>query len=350
MRLTFIFLFAAFTGFSQFTIDEFSATDTWDSQSTFPIVKSEKNKSAAELINIAMHYEMLEKPYSEDDENRFDKVFPPEGEIWGAADFSYEVLANNDRFICIEISCAYTGAYTEYFSRYFTFDSKTGQRIFLDDVFSESSLQEIGDMVGYDIMFEIETFMEGIDTLDEYGYEQYYMYQECLTWMDFSRVSTESFYITDTSMVFVRGRCSNHMMAALDDLWEFHVDYELDELSPKMNENGIALISGGDLEFGVNGVASRKVLKGKLGGKYPITMIIKSSYDNHYRGYYWYDKVKKFILVEGEIDDAAMLHLEESVDDNVTGSFDLMVMSDGSLDGSWESASGESVLDVLLKP
>lgn len=349
MKLAFIFLFAAFTSFSQFTIEEFTATDTWDSESKFPIVKSDENAKAAELINISLHYEMLEKPYKEDDDNRFEKVFPPEGEIWGASDFSYAVVANNDRYLCVEISCAYTGAYTEYFSRYFTFDAKSGQRILLDDIFAQSSLLELARMVEYDILFEIETFMEGIDTLEEYGYEQYHMYQECVSWMDFSSLSTESYYITDSTIVFVRGRCSNHMMAALDDLWEFHEDYALEELSAKMNDNGIALVYGGDVEFGGTGVPEGKVLRGKLGGKYPITMILKSSYDNHYRGYYWYDKVKKFILVQGEVDDAAMLHLTESVDDKQTGSFDLMVMSDGSLDGSWESASGETVLDVLLK-
>ncbi|MCR9171469.1 MAG: hypothetical protein NXI10_03185 [bacterium] len=345
------FLVGAICAHAQFEIDSFVNEDDYNFPSYFPIIRSSENPGAAERINQALHYEMLEKVYQEDDENRFDKVFPPEGEFHGASEFEYEIFANNGRYLSLAISCAYTGAYSEYHTMYFTFDAKSGQPIRLTDLFSEESLSELSEWVTSSIFGEITAFMNTIDTEDEEGYgaEQYEMYQECADWYaETKELSEEYYFMTDTSIVFIKGRCSNHMMAALDDLWDFHEEYTLEELDHMLSDDGGALLAGEPLSFEYNSVSDGKILEGKIAGKYPITMIIKNSMGDRYYGVYWYNKVKEPIELIGWTDVAGFLQLTEKVNDKKTGSFNLQVMQGGVLDGEWSNADETKTFDIRL--
>lgn len=346
-----LFVLGTFVSQAQFEVDSFVMNDQFDYPSRFPIVRSANNPKAAERVNIVLHHRMLEKVYQEEDGNRFENVFPPEGEFHGASEFEYDVTANNSRFFSISITCAYTGAYSEYYTQYFTFDAKTGQPIYLSDMFGVSAMYDLSDWVTGSIYAQITEFMNGIDTEDPEGYgaEQYEMYSECATWYEEPQtLSEEYFYLTDSTITFVKGRCSSHMMAALDDLWEFHDEYSLVELQSMMSNDGIALMFGEKLNYQHLTVPNGKVLHGKIGGKYPITMTIKNSYDDVYYGEYWYDKVKQPIKLSGNTDEMAFLHLKEEVNEKTTGTFDLQVIQGGSLEGEWKSADGTKQFDVTL--
>jgi len=347
----FVFVFGAFFSNAQFEIDSFLQEDQFEDVSKFPIIQSSENPKAAERINIILHHRMLEKIYRQDDANRFDQVFPPEGEFHGASDFDFEILANNKRFLSIAISCAYTGAYSEYYTQYFSFDTKSGQPIKLSDMFGQESSIELSEWVSSAVYVQIHEFMNAIDMEDEesYGQEQYEMYAECASWYEEPRpLSEESYYLTDSTITFVKGRCSNHMMMALDDLWEFHEEYTLDELYSMMSKSGMSLMDGNGLTFETIAIPDGKVMEGNIGGKYPITMILNHSYDDNYLGIYWYNKVQKPIKLGGEVDDAAFFHLTESVNDKVTGEMDVQVILGGTLEGDWKNSEGTKKLDISV--
>lgn len=351
MRLLtlFIALIGAFSVNAQFEIDSFVQEGQYGDANKFPIVRSLENAKAAERINTVLHQRMLEKVYREEDDNRFDQVVPPEGEFQGASEFDFEVTANNGRFFSISISCAYTGAYSEYHTTYFNFDAVSGQPVNLLDIFSDAGYSELSDWVTAAIYSEINEFMNGIDVSDEYGSEQFDMYAECISWFDdVQELPQEAFYMTDSVITFVRGRCSNHMMMALDELWEFHEEYSLVELTTFMSENGKALVYGGTMNFDHLIVPTGKILQGKIAGKYPITMVLRHSYDNYYSGEYWYNKVKQPIALWGETDNAGYLHLTEKVNEKTTGKFDLQILQGGTLEGEWSNADGTKKLDVVL--
>ncbi len=353
MKKTYVLLvalFLAFAGQAQFEIEAFMQTDVYDMKSEFPLIRSSQRPDAARRINQSLHLEMLEKVYRDDDEERFSEVFPSEEAMWGAAEFEYEIVANNANYFSIGITCSYTGAYSEYMTRYFNFDARTGQQIMLADIFAETPLTDLAVRVNDAIEQQIVDFMGGLDRTNEFQAEQYEMYLECLEWVVDSDELAYSYYITDSTMVFVRGRCSSHMMAALDDLWDFYTTYPLEQLEEMMNDNGVALLSGGKLSFGENGIPDYKILEGTIGGKYPITAQVHRSYDNVYRGVYWYNKVKKSIQLDGTLtEQTGMLTLSEQVNEKITGEMELMVFSDGSLEGTWTDSSGETTMEIVLK-
>ncbi len=350
MKLTVLFLLIAFCGVAQFKVETFTQLDAFDMESNFPIVVSSKNPKAAEKINVAMHHFSLEKIFMEEDEERFSAVFPPEDEIWGASEFDYEVLANNENYFSIGITCAYTGAYSEYYTRNYTFNAITGQQVMISDLFSEETLAVLSNKVNSRIEKEINDFIAAADSEDEYQRDQIQMYLECLEWISDEIYPASSYYLTDSSLVVVRNRCSSHMMAALDDLWDFYAEYSFEELNELFNYNAKALMTGKPMDYSDSGVPVGKVLQGELGGKYPITMIISNPYEDHYAGVYWYDKIKKQIELDGELNDQiATLVLKESVEEKETGTFELMIISDGTLEGNWIDAKGETSFGIALK-
>ncbi|XOV66437.1 MAG: hypothetical protein ACFHU9_12495 [Fluviicola sp.] len=347
----FTLIFVGFVAHAQFEIDSFIYEDEYDFESKFPIIRSSENPKAAERVNIVLHHRMLEKMYKEDDQNRFENVFPPEGEFHGASEFEFDILANNERYFSVAITCAYTGAYTEYSTNYFNFDAKTGQPVQLSDLFGVSAIYDLSEWVSGAIHAEITAFMKTIDTNDPEGYgaaEQFEMYAECAEWYSETQtLSNDYYYLTDTSIVFVRGRCSNHMMAALDDLWEFHEEYALNEVHSMMSPDGIALMAGELLRYKDLDVPEGKIIQGQIGDKYPITMLLSYSYDNYYNGIYWYDKVKQPIQLSGK-QEHGYLHLTEEVSGKSTGSFDLRVINGGMLEGEWKNTDGSKTFDIKL--
>ncbi len=346
-----LFVLGGFASQAQFEVDSFVAPDLYDYPNYFPIIRSSENPDAAECINIVLHHYMLEKVYKEDDENRFENVFPPEGEYDGASEFSYDVSANNDRYFSVSVTCAYTGAYTEYYTQYFNFDAKTGQPIQLSDMFGVSAMYDLSEWVTSSIYAQISEFMYTIDTEDPdgYGQEQYEMYLDCSGWYEeVHELSNNEYYMTDSSITFVIGRCSNHAMRALDDLGEFYEEYSLVELQSMMSDDGIALMFGETLHYNHVAVPNGKVLKGMIGGKYPITMIVKHSYGDSYYGVYWYDKVKQPIQLSGTLDEAAYIHFTEEVNEKTTGKFDLQVMQGGTLEGEWHNSDRTKKFDISV--
>jgi len=342
------------SGFSvsaQFEVELYEEVDHFDMINEFPVVKSKSNPEAAWRINTVLHYRSLDKVYREDDVKRFSAVFPPEGEIQGSSEFSYDVLANNDRYFSIAIGSAYTGAYSEYFTLYYTFDAKTGQPIYLKDIFAESVITDFSEWVAESISTQIRDFMNEIDQEDNYGVDQYNMYAECLSYYEEpSPLSDEYFFLTDSTITFVKGRCSNHMMAGLDELWEFYEDYDLSEVKGLMSDNGLALVNGEPLVREEYEIPTGKLLQGKIGDKYPITFFIRNTYLNHYSGVYWYDKVEKPITLYGKyIDDQGFLEIDEKVDGKITGTMTLSPMKDGSLEGEWISADGEKTFEIRVE-
>jgi hypothetical protein len=339
--------------FAQFHVKPFEQLDHYDMISSFPVVYSESNPEAAKNINAVLHYRSLEKVFQEDDVARFSAVFPPEGEIHGASEFSYDVIANNDRYFSVAIGSAYTGAYSEYFTLFYNFDAQTGQPIYLSDLFSEVVIEDITDWVSNAVSARIKAFMDSIDVDDPEGYgrEQYDFYAECLSYYEEpTPLSDEYYFLTDSTITFVKGRCSNHMMAALDELWEFYESFPLSELENVMSENGLALMNGSKLKTEPYIIPSGKVLKGVIGGKYPITLFLRNTYLNHYSGVYWYDKVGKPISLYGKyIEEQGFLEIDEKVNDKVTGTMTLSAMKDGALEGDWISSDGSKTYEIRLE-
>jgi len=335
-----------------YTVASVSNIDRFNQESVFPVLKSKKHQSAADRINTYLHLTVLDQVYENDRYAYFEHVFPPEDEYWGQSNFDFQVMTNNELFFSIAIMYESTGAYTESFVEYYTFSSFTGEHLTLNDFFAETPLIDVSSIVKERFAKRIKSYLPQIDKKEEDGDAKYEMYEECLSYIESEDVLyNASFYIKDTSMVFTRERCSNHMMAALDDLWTFETALTLNELGLFFNEETSKALAKNYWESNGDVILNDKILKGSIRKKYKITARIQfrpmKDGCQELSGVYWYDKIKTIITLNGEVDEDGNFELIEYFDGVATGVFKGK-MKANSLIGFWSSGKGTKKMPFIL--
>jgi hypothetical protein len=335
-----------------FSIQERRADDPYEGESIFPEIVAPDSKSAfpelaAERINTYLKYDVLMKVHGNEGDSLFSEVFPKENDIGGQGEFSYRVVCNNPRIFTMEISNSFTGAYTEYMDRYYSFDAHTGEHLILHDFFEGAQFGSIITMAAKECASMIRNYLATMDREEEYAQDKTDMYYDCLTNFEGDGVPYFGFYLTDTNMVLTYGRCSNHMMAALDDLWEFNIPFSFETLKPYLSPKGRSLIfneAGAESTF----PPEQKVLTGTLDGKYPIHAIF-NSLSSYYglSGVYWYDKYQKPIPIYGSITGENTYEFWEEEESVRVARLEL-VFQNGQLMGVWERVDGSSSFPVDL--
>jgi hypothetical protein len=131
-----------------FTIDTVKGMSphAYHNKYIFPDLKCKSNQMAAERINQDLRQDILELDSGKQYKSIFEKVWgSEENPMPMESDFSFEVVNNDDRFFCITMSAEGCGAYCEDWTRYYTWDSRTGQKIELQELFSSTGLQRFSD-------------------------------------------------------------------------------------------------------------------------------------------------------------------------------------------------------------
>ena len=337
-----------------FTVDTIKAVDIYDQASRFPEVIPPNSKSAwpedaANTINTYLKYKLLTQVQGKEAENIFGVVFPNEENFGGQSEFDFSVLANNRQFISLLISYSFTGAYTEYSDEYFSFSSHNGEHLRLYDFFEGDNYTVVGDLVSKECVNTINAFLADLDAEDEYSQDQRGMYKECLESFADGGFPSNTFYLTDSTMVFTRYRCSNHMMAALDDLWKFHVPMSFEQLRPYLSDKGRRLLLHETLDIPANvHLPEDKILRGTLDGKYPITALFSGLTGNYLTGVYWYDNYKIPIELYGSRLTEGVYEFWEMKDDKRIARFEFMYQN-GQIVGVWEKADGSASLPLVLR-
>lgn len=352
MKKTVIFLFlliSATADAQYFQLTDIVVRDRFGVESRFPILVSKKNAKAAEKINIYLHFALLSKIFGKEDSSIFSNVFPPEEEFWGQSLFAYSINRNDDQIFSITIAYDNTGSYTERIDEQYNFIAKTGEHVILSDFFTESAMTIIGSMVNKNCTDQISNFLKTIDQTSEEGGAQNEMYKYCLErFENNSSISETEFRIESTEMIFINERCSNHMMAALDELWVMEYRVNIDTLTPFLNQNAVDLFGKGKWKFSRSPDIYNKILSGKINKKLAITARIRfSEYDGNVKGVYWYDKHKNPIELIGGFNAENKLILTEIIDGFDAGTFSGYV-SNGKYQGTWSSKNGKKSLPFIL--
>ena len=329
--------FFAFSDY--FSIAEIRQMDMYETESVFPVVNSKINPKAAEKINTYLHFANLTKVFGKVDENIFSNVFPTEDAFWGQTGFSYTIHRNDALYFSISISYDNTGAYTEYFTDYFTFVSKTGEHLLLEDFFAETPLESIAEIINGRCVDKINDFIKSIDPAQDEASEQAEMYKECIEGLENSSyLYTGNFRMEKDGMIFMVERCSNHMMAALDELWVFEEEMTYDILNNFFSQNAHNAFKSGIWNENSPVSLNDKILYGSINDSYPITARLKvNKNDKEVSGVYWYNKVKNELHISGVIlDDGSYELTEYNQDDQITGFFYGSV-ENGIFSGNWEN-------------
>lgn len=336
-----------------FAVDTIKAVDIYDQVSRFPKVIPPESKSAwpedaANTINTYLKYKLLTQVHGKEVENIFEVVFPTEENFGGQSEYDFDVLANNLNFISLLVSYSFTGAYTEYADEYFSFSSKHGEHLTLQDLFEGNNYQTVGKMVSTECVMSIHEYLAELDMEEEFAEDKKEMYEECLMSFPEEGFPSSTFYLTDSTIVFTEHRCSNHMMAALDDLWDFHVSMSFESLRPYLTDKGRALLLNEVIDLKADARPPEdKILHGTLDGKYPIVALFSSLEGPYLSGVYWYDKYKTPIdLYSGTLNEG-VYEFWEVKDDKRTSRLEFMYQN-GQIMGMWEKADGTDSLPLVL--
>ncbi|WP_415328878.1 hypothetical protein [Chryseobacterium sp. MMS23-Vi53] len=214
--------------------------------------------------------------------------------------YSWEKLETPKNILSIAIDGEASGAYPEGFSIWKNFDLRTGNLINAKDLFQPNSIKIVENLIRKSIEKEVDDFIVQLKSdknPSEEVLDQISIYEGCFT--DFTLDGIEYYFAKD-KIRFIAGRCSNHAMRALDELDSHVVEFPYKELEKYWSSYAKNLLS--DSEKVDKTSFNNKLYKGKIDGKYPITVLIDKVYeDGSFSAKYWYDKNKKLIEWNGKL-------------------------------------------------
>lgn len=230
---------------------------------------------------------------------------PEVGERTEGDEVGFEVLANNGRLLSLTLTFEGCGAYCEIYSRNFTFDAASGRRVWPNDLFTGKGMKAIAGILLKQRTAQIQAAIrenesgakearkragKGDDELAE-GLEQMNeMFRSCDALNEPEVANSDYGVAADGSIVFRTGRCSNHAMRALDNLYEFENRFTPSALAAHMTPYGKAVLLG---QGKVNLPPSprNQALRGHV-GKSAITFFLDEPYPGagYAEAVYFYDK------------------------------------------------------------
>ncbi|MFZ4930288.1 hypothetical protein [Chryseobacterium sp. Mn2064] len=213
--------------------------------------------------------------------------------------YDWEKLETPKNIVSISINGEASGAYPEEFADWKNFDLRTGNYINAVDLFQPESIKTVNTLIQNRVKKRINDFLVKLKSEknpSEEVQDQIALYEDCF--LDHTLNGIRYFFGKD-KLTFVAGRCSNHAMRALDDLGSHELEFTYKELGKYWSSYAKNLISGSEKVDRTG--PGNKLFKGKIDGKYPITVLFNEIHeDDSFSATYWYDKNKKMINWRGE--------------------------------------------------
>lgn len=274
--------------------------------STFPVISFAENPLVEKKINTFLQVNELE--YVPDSgANPFQLVSTGTTSYSNYVYFySWEKLETPKNILSIAMDGEASGAYPENFSVWKNFDLRTGNFINAQDLFQASSVKTIERLLEQKVKKRVNDFITELKSEknpSEETEDQITIYEDCFTEQSLDDIQ---YFFGKDRLTFVAGRCSNHAMRALDDLGSHELEFTYKELEKYWSPYAKNLLSGSDI---IEKTSFRnKLYKGKIDGKYPITVLVSrfypaddSSGTSSFNAEYWYDKNKKLIKWDGHM-------------------------------------------------
>ena len=250
-----ILSFLPFSSFSQyFTIDTIKGQSpiNKDVSYIFPHLTLLGNQAAADLINTSL----IEGVLWIDSGDVYKSIFE---KVWGdtdwtmprVTDLSYEVINNDDHFLCISISGEGCGAYCDPFTQYYVRDSKSGREIRLEELLSTKGLKHISESIKGMRNQRIEAVIERYKGLLAKGKfadgddPDYYktaidIFKECEDTSHTVYVGG-SYSLDKEHLMIYTGDCLPHVIRALDDV-DYTFTFDLKSIKKYLSSYGKSLL------------------------------------------------------------------------------------------------------------
>lgn len=315
---------------------------------------------AARRINDVLFAELMESFAP----NKPGKTFSlPEGLApEGTAEMDFEVLRNDGRVLALEITREGCGAYCESYRTSLNFDARSGRWLSLDDLLSTAGANSLRKQMWQErkrqYQAQIKTLKatprskQADDEADRQ--ERLALNQDCLARLaeeppaPARRAEEALAYLRwslkpDNSLVLTAERCSAHVNAALDDVWEVSLVTAPAALASLLTPYGKALL----LAQGEASAPARlggQVWHGSLGGAAISLWLGPHPLAAEFDGFYQYDRFAKPIPLKGRLQ-GERIELTEALKGD--GQARMVLQREGTqLKGTWTGA-GKRLAVVL---
>ncbi|MDF2454859.1 MAG: hypothetical protein K0R51_852 [Cytophagaceae bacterium] len=316
MKNQFLILFLVLTiqskSYSQAKISNLK--DECKTENAFPYIESGVTHLAAEKINTLLQVRLLEIVPDAYEKCAFEKVMYDSINCCSYISFyEYTIAKNSKTLLSFRIIGETMGAYPENASWEYNFNVITGDLISSEEIFTEKGYAKLKEKITFNRRKRVNDFLTNLNSsLDdnkdanelEYENNQRDIYERCLDYINEDDFFYGSFLIQNDKIIFIRERCSNHAMRALDDLDSFNDEVFVKDVYNDLNEYGKALFSEDveSVQHMETSLKYNKILKGTINGKNAITCIFNKPYlDNSLSLYYWYDNHKTIIKWSGKL-------------------------------------------------
>ena len=319
----------------------------------FPDIASSLRPKVAEKINTVLQVSELDivpgsykNPYTRKDPSS--PYFANNGDAHG---FSYKMTYVSERLTSISISGEGCGAYCESFTHSYLFDLNSGDRVTIEEMLTPEGITALQNSMIAKNKETMQTFLQTLqNSTGEDIQTQKDMYNSCISDTRGTIANSRYFIGGNGTLSFVHPRCSNHAIAALDDLGEFTNTFAHADVQPYLTPYGQSLMGGAYLIPTVN-TPQYKMFKGTVDNRYPVTLVMdKIESDGSVMAHYWYDKQRKLIPISGRYSEGKLTLKEERTQGGVT-TLAATIQLDwqgGKLIGFWQDATTSQRLAVDL--
>ncbi len=293
----------------------------------FPSVQS-NDKKIAEKINTWLQLTHLEIVPGMFKKHPFEKIAFDSTDCCASVDFYKwdKFSVKTDKILSLAVHGIGTGAYSEDFVHFENFDLTTGNPIVVSDLFSQDGLRNIGEVLDLKVRREIRNFLVELknnvndktlsDEHRELSQHQIDLYEDCLDHKIWGNIRMYEMYFSADSIYFERGRCSNHAMRAMDDLYTFKNSFKITQIQDLLSDYGKFLLLPDSKKVEYKSSPQGKVYKGTINKSRVTALVPNIDTDDHSLNiYYWYDRYRipiewsgklvndEFILSEGEYEE-----------------------------------------------
>jgi hypothetical protein len=315
----------------------------------FPLVKG-GDAAATQRINTWLQVTQLRKIPGKYRQHPFEDIVPQHGSTQGVDALDYAVKGNTPSYLSLEIEGEYVGASVNPFSLSYNFDTKSGELITLQDVFSPQGLTQFTQRVRAKRLKRLDDYLAKAkrDGSVDDGGDAMKMYTTCRERFAADDLTAGHLNLSkDTLTLSADCATTHYQQAVADDLGAFENSYPFSTLKDLLSDYGrcVLIDQRTDCHY-VRHDRSSGIFHGSLDGRYPITLVfVQPGYG--YSGYS-YDKFGKLIELSGGLKEDGTYHFSERPEKGPSAEFVLRREQDGSLKGSWTQQGKSKSLSVEL--
>lgn len=316
---------------------------------------------AVKRINTYLHTMELKTRPDSFKSSPFENIWPQEGEIWGVTRLDYHVDGYGPGFLAVTIESDTGGAFTSTQSTSHLFDLASGQPIILEQLLSESGLQNLHAQLRQQRSQRITDFLSGETitngrdgravSLDSSNPEiaelQRSTYEQCRQTRLGRSIDEERIHWGSQHMTMSIRGCMLPYMRDLDELGDFENSIAYTALENDLTPYGHCLL----IKDGANckrppDIRAGGVYQGSLNGSIPITLILSHKSRNPLSSALYRGAEAEYTPLAGDASAPEYRQVYES--SYPPAHFELRLEKGGELTGTWQQ-QGDQALPVRLR-